>query len=135
VRLNVADKTFWGITTMISEVGAEVALTEAGLPPVTTGETLPVHLEIVEEQLQLPGQITRTGFSDEFPTVRVAFEAVSLSQHRRLVEMLFCRPGQWKRNNTPGELSSLLLIFRILLKPRVLFDRNARVRAIAVSKV
>jgi cellulose synthase (UDP-forming) len=135
VRLNVADKTFWGITTMISEVGAEVALTQAGLPPVTAGETLPVHLEIVEEQLQLPGQITRTGFSDEFPTVRVAFEAVSLSQHRRLVEMLFCRPGQWKRNNTPGELSSLLLILRILLKPRVLFDRNARVRAIAVSKV
>lgn len=40
-----------------------------------------------------------------------------------------------RRNNTPGELSSLLLIFRILLKPRVLFDRNARVRAIAVSKV
>lgn len=135
VRLNVADKTFWGITTMISEVGAEVALTQAGLPPVTAFETLPVHLEIVEEQLQLPGQITLTGFSDEFPTVRVAFEAVSLSQHRRLVEMLFCRPGQWKRNNTPGELSSLLLIFRILLKPRVLFDRNARVRAIAVSKV
>lgn len=134
VRLNVGSKNFWGITTMISEVGAEVALTHLA-PLAGAGETLPVTLEIVEEQLELPGQITRTGFSDEFPTVRVAFESFSLSQHRRLVEMLFCRPGQWKRNNTPGEFKSLLLIFRILLRPRVLFDRDAQVRAIAVSKV
>lgn len=132
VRLNVAGKTFWGITTMISEVGASVALTQ--IVPIAS-ETLPVTLEIVEEQLELAGQITRTGFSDEFPTVRVAFEPASLSQQRRLVEMLFCRPGQWKRNNTPGEFTSLLLIFRILLKPRVLFDRNVDVSAIAVSKI
>lgn len=133
VQLQFGGKRFWGITTMISEVGAEVALTS--LPPITPGEMLPVTLEIVEEHLELPGHITWTGFSNEFPTVRVAFESVSLNQHRRLVEMLFCRPGQWKRNNTPGEFSSLLLIFRILLKPRVLFDRNAQVSAIAVSKV
>ncbi len=133
VRMNVADKTFWGITTIISEVGAEVALTH--LLPITPGETLPVTLEIMEEQLELPGHIIRTGFNDEFPTVRIAFEPFRLDQQRRLVEMLFCRPGQWKRNNTPGEFSSLLLIFKILLRPRVLFARNAEASAIAVSKV
>lgn len=134
VRLFVAGKIYWGITTMISEVGAQVALTQQAVI-AGTGEMLPVHLEIAQEQLELQGHISRTGFSDEFPTVWVAFEPASLSQHRRLVEMLFCRPGQWKRNNTPGELSSLLLIFRILLRPRVLFDRDAQVRAIAVSQV
>ena len=66
--------------------------------------------------------------------MRVAFEQVNLSQHRRSVEILFCRPGQWKRQNTPGEFQSLLLIFKILLKPRVLFDRNIDVNAIAVSQ-
>jgi len=133
VRVKIADKNYWGITTKISEVGAFIALTQ--LAPITPGETLPVALEIAEEQLELAGQATHTGFSDEFPTVRIAFERLGLSQHRRLVEMLFCRPGQWKRNNTPGEFSSLLLIFRILLRPRVLFDRNIDVSAIAVSKV
>jgi cellulose synthase (UDP-forming) len=117
VQLNIAEQKFWGITTMISEVGAEVALTQAGLPPIPPGATLPVALEIAEEQLKLAGEIVRTGFSDEFPTVRVVFGQVNLSQHRRLVEMLFCQPGQWKRQCTPGELSSLLLLFRILLKP------------------
>jgi len=135
VRLNVLGQTWWGITTMISEVGAEVALTQAGLTPVTPKGMLPVTLEIVEEQLELLGHITQTGFRNEFPTVRVAFEPVSLSQHRCLVEMLFCRPGQWKRQDTPGELSSLLLLLRILLRPWALFDRNMDVRAIAVSKV
>ena len=131
VRLNFAGRNWWGITTMISEVGAEVALTQAGLAP---GLGRQVTLEIVEEHLELTGVITRTGFSQEFPTVRLAFEQVSLSQQRRLVEMLFCRPGQWKRSCTPGEFSSLLLLFRILFKPRVLFDRNREASAIAVSK-
>lgn len=136
VQLDVAGQTFWGVTTMISEVGAEVALTMR-LPK--EGESgllgMPVKLEIMEEQIKLSGKITATGFSGESPSVRVEFEQVSLAQQRRLVEMLFCRPGQWKRWDTPGEFSSLLLLFRILLKPKFLFDRNREVSAIAVSKV
>ena len=133
VRLQIADQTVWGITKMISEEGVEVELTQ--LLPVAAGEMLPVKLKIVEAQLELAGQITSTGFNDEFPTVQVMFEQINLSQYRRLIEMLYCRPGQWKRQCTPGELSSLLLLFRILLKPRVLFGRNAKVNAIAVSQI
>ncbi|MGF1676667.1 MAG: hypothetical protein ACFCUV_23765, partial [Rivularia sp. (in: cyanobacteria)] len=65
----------------------------------------------------------------------VKFPLVTLPQHRRLVEMLFCRPGQWKRRCTPNELQSFILLFKILLKPRILFDRKVDVSAIAVSKV
>jgi len=135
VQLDVAEGTFWGVTTRISEVGAEVALTQAGLPSIASGETVPVMLSILEEGISLQGQITDAGFSDEFPTVQVVFEQVTLSQQRCLVEMLFCRPGQWKRQNTPGEFRSLWLLLRILLKPRVLFDRNPRTSAIVVSQV
>ena len=135
VKLNFGGQIWWGITTMISEVGAEVALTQAELSLVTSKEMLPVTIEIVEEQLELFGKITQAGTIDEFPTVRLVFEQVSLSQHRQLVEMLFCRPGQWKRQESPGELNSLLILLRILLKPRVLFDRHIDVSAIAVSKV
>ncbi|WP_414585215.1 glycosyltransferase family 2 protein [Scytonema sp. PCC 10023] len=133
VRLSIGKQSFWGVTTIISEVGAEVAVTQN--PPTDLSKNTPIKLEIVEENLQLEANIVRTGFKDEFPTVRVKFESVNLTQHRRLVEMLFCRPGQWKRNNTPGELSSLLLIFRILLKPRILFNRKVDVSAVAVSQV
>ena len=131
VQLQVGEQKFWGVTTMISEIGVEVVLTQVRN---NLDVELPVTLEIMEEQLQLSGTIVRTGIQGEFTTVRVTFEQVTLSQHRRLVEMLFCRPGQWKRQNTPGELHSLLLLFKILLKPRVLFDRNIKVNAIAVSQ-
>jgi cellulose synthase (UDP-forming) len=135
VRLNLYGQTWWGITTMISEVGAEVALTQGDIASVASGEILPVTLEIMEEQLELSGKMTQVRFIEGFPTLRVMFEQVSLSQHRQLVEMLFCRPGQWKRQETPGEFSSLLLLLRILLKPRILFDRDIDISVTPVSKV
>ncbi len=126
--------TFWGITTLFSEGGAEVALTQTGFPSLDSDETLPVTVNILEEALQLTGTATRSDIQDEFSTVRIQFEDLPINDHRRLVEMLFCRPGQWKRRNSPGELRSLLLLLRIVLKPRILFDQGSDVRAIAVAK-
>lgn len=133
--LNLEPFELWGVTTMLSEVGARVALTQAGFPALKRGETLPVALEILEEGLKLQGVAICQGFSEEFPVVQVMFERVSLPQHRRLVEILFCRPGQWKRRETPGELRSLVLLFQILLRPQVLFGRKSDISAVSVAKV
>lgn len=132
VRCNIQGENYWGVTTMISEVGTEIALTQKATIPER--EVLPVTLEIMEEGVKLTGEMVRTGYRDGLPTMRVVFQQLSLSQHRCLVEMLFCRPGQWKRHQTPGELKSLLLILRILFRPRILFDRHIDVNAIAVSQ-
>jgi cellulose synthase (UDP-forming) len=134
VQLKIAGRTYWGITQMISEAGAEIALTRAGLPMSASGEVVPVALEIMEENLILTGAISRMSFRDDFPIVQVKFESVTLEQHRRLVKMLFCRPGQWKRRDTPGELRSLWLLLRVLMRPRILFERKIDVSAIAVSQ-
>ncbi len=135
VKLQVGQQVVWGCTTMISEAGAEVELTQLPLPlPVTD---LPVSLEILETGLILTGQIgyLDRGHSDRFATVRVLFTSLSLSQQRSLVEMLFCRPGQWKHQETQGELQSLWLLLRSLLRPRALSYKNSQIRAMAVSKV
>lgn len=129
------DAVFWGATTMISEIGAEIALTQAGFPKITSEEPLPVRLEILEHHLLVQGQVIQTGFSGDFPSARVMFEQLDLIQQRRLVEVLFCRPGQWKKRHTPGEIQSLLLLFRILLRPRVLFNRNVDVSAVSVAQI
>jgi cellulose synthase (UDP-forming) len=133
VRLDCAGQTFWGVTTAISEVGVEVLLSK-GIP-TDAGEPLLVKLEIMEEALPLQGRISHTGTEGEFPTVRVTFEGVSQSQYRQLVQMLFCRAGQWKRLDTPGDLQSLWLLLRALLQPRALSHRNRQLRALSVSKV
>jgi cellulose synthase (UDP-forming) len=124
VRVDIANQTLWGITTEISEIGASIKLTQSIPLPLEVLETLSVKLEIMEEKLQLSGVVTQTSQEESFSTLQVAFDTPSLEQQRRLVEMLFCRPGQWQRRETPGELRSLLLLFKILLKPRVLFDKR-----------
>jgi cellulose synthase (UDP-forming) len=142
VKLQVAESIpsppspliFWGVTQMISEAGAEIALTQGGLPLLATGDTLPVTLEIMEENLKLNGLITQTGYRDEFPILRVQFEQISLEAQRCLVQMLFCRPGQWKRRDTPGEFQSLWLLLRVLMRPRILFERKVDLSAIAVAQ-
>jgi cellulose synthase (UDP-forming) len=210
VQLNIGGQSFWGITTVISESGAEVALTQwpsfavknkgskesftaaeilqkyavqtslsqgkiKALPPRaavkarislapsvlelgTEGRLAKglidcdsATLEIMEEKCFIPvakielvsdkSQL-ESSFRDaagcsfaEFPTVRIAFDRLNISQHRCLIEMLYCRPGQWKRQETPGEWRSLWLLLRIALKPRAVFDRHRQVRPIGVSQL
>jgi len=133
VQLKIGNHSFWGVTTMISEVGAEIALTQQ--PSMNLIVSEPLTIKIAEENLNLAAEIVNIGFANEFPTIRIRFASVSLNQYRRLVEMLFCRPGQWKRQNVPSELGSLLLLLRILLKPRIIFDRKVDVSPVVVAKV
>ncbi|ODH01669.1 cellulose synthase catalytic subunit [Nostoc sp. KVJ20] len=133
VQLRVGDQNLWGVTTMISEAGVEIALNQKLPAYLFTNQS--IDIEIIEESFKLTGEVMSTGFKDEFSTVRIRFQSVSLNQHRRLVEMLFCRPGQWKHQNAPGELHSLLLLFKLLLKPRILFDRKVDARATKVSQI
>ncbi len=134
VRLVIDGQIMWGVTTFISEVGVHVEITQAGFPSLIPGETFPVTLKILEDNLRIQGQITRVDFSQEFPSVHIRFDELALPQHRCLVEMLFCRPNQWKRSCAPGELKSLFLLFGILLKPRVLFDRDRAIDFVKISK-
>ncbi len=132
--ITATDKqTFWGVTTRISETGADISLTQK-INRLIPGETLPAQISILEENLYLSGQITAVDIAEDAYNVRVQFDPLTLEQERKLVAMLFCRPGQWKRKNTPGELYSLWLLVRILLRPKVLFDRNPKINAINVAQ-
>ncbi|MEM8830952.1 MAG: glycosyltransferase [Cyanobacteria bacterium P01_G01_bin.19] len=137
VKLNLSNetgtKTYWGVTTRISETGADISLTQK-INRLSQGETIPANISILEEDISLSGQITAVNINKDFYSVRVKFKAANLEQERKLVAMLFCRPGQWKRKNTPGEFYSLWLLIKILLRPRVLFDRNPQINAIDVAQ-
>lgn len=127
-------REFFGVTLRISEVGADLSLTQKGIPHLIKGETLPIELVILEENIALSGKITNTEFCEDFLKVHVRFDELSLPQKRQLVTLLYCRPGQWKSKNTPGEIASFWLLIRILLRPKVLFDRNPNITAIKVAQ-
>lgn len=132
-RTAAGEVTRWGVTTALSEIGAEVALTQGELPEGSVVELESVELEILEEDLRLQGQVTRTAHDGEYPCLQVRFETLTLDQQRQLVKTLFCRPGQWKRRRSPNELQSLALLFRVLLRPRFL-EADGAVRAMTVVK-
>jgi cellulose synthase (UDP-forming) len=131
VRLQSGDRAFWGTTSLLSEVGAEVILTQTNLPDFVEQ---PAQFELLEEGLVLPSRIVSQRWQGDSPSIQVTFEPLTLAQHRPLVELLFCRPGQWKSRCAPGELRSIWLLFRILLRPRVVFDRHPSISAISVTQ-
>jgi cellulose synthase (UDP-forming) len=127
-------KEFFGVTLSISEVGADISLTQR-IPSLNKGETLPVELSILEDNIVLSGQITETKTYEDFLTVHLVFDQLDLLQQRQLTTLLYCRPGQWKSKNSPGELASLWLLIKILLRPKILFDRDPKITAIKVTQL
>ena len=126
--------SWWGTTNWISETQAEVALTQRGLRPLIEGEVRPVTLVIAEASLALPGKLICTSTQGDFPKALVEFEPLTLEKQRQLIEMLFCRPGQWKRWNSPGELQSIWILLRIIFRPRIL-TRDIRVKPFPTAQV
>ncbi|MDY7023741.1 MAG: glycosyltransferase family 2 protein, partial [Cyanobacteriota bacterium] len=132
VRFKLKNQVFWGMTTKISEVGAEIQLThelehQNKLEQLLiANQPLPIQLDIVDEGLKLTGNIIETAIVDSRPTLQVQFKQVTLSQHRELIKILFCRPGQWKDRQTPGEIRSLFLILKTFFNPPFLRNRNLR---------
>ncbi|MEB3357204.1 MAG: glycosyltransferase [Synechococcales bacterium] len=139
IRLTLADptaetQTFWGVSTQMSEVGMEIALNRPAFPPVPADRPLLVEVMVLGEAVTLKGVVIDVALGDDQSVVRVQFEALPLPQQRRLVALLFCRPGQWPTRSTPREGRSLLLLFQVLLKPRFLWKRGAVGGAIAVKQ-
>ncbi len=134
VKLKVGNYIFWGTTKQISEVGAEIEIYQK-IPSNLVGKNLPVRFKIIQEKICLAGKTTQIEMSGEFPCIKVRFEEVNLSEKRQLIELLFCRPGQWQRLEIPGELQSLWLLLRVLLKPRFIFERKPKEKAMEVDQL
>jgi cellulose synthase (UDP-forming) len=125
VKISNGGSADWGMTTMISEEGMELEIpTEIDLP----GK---LELEIEPEGLTITGKIAQVEVGDRTKKIRILFTQLTLQEHRQLVEILYCQPGQWKGKHTPGELQSILILFKILLKP-ILFN-TSRLKKLAAS--
>ena len=111
-------RVYQGQTQKISEEGVEVKLDpQVSLPTE-------VMVELIPEVLILSGKVTRSYRQEDELAAIVKFQNVSIEQQRELVEMLYCRPGQWERRDTPNELQSVLILFKLLLRPLILFNRQ-----------
>jgi len=129
------DQEFWGVTKCLSETQAYIAMTQLGIPQVSRGDTINIQLELVQENIIIPAEIIRNEFTEDFPVLRVVFHNLNLEEQRKLIELLYCRPGQWKRQDSPGEIQSLWLLIKIVLRPWSILFRNPKIYGLKVSQV
>ncbi|MEM6612683.1 MAG: glycosyltransferase [Cyanobacteria bacterium P01_C01_bin.72] len=125
--------TYWGITNCISEVGAEISLTQAEVGQLERG--IPVALSILEEKIELSASVADISRKGDFFHLSLDFAPLTLEQERKLIALLYCRPGQWIRKNSPGEIYSVWLLFKIILRPQVIFNRSPKINAISVGQI
>ncbi|MEM9542907.1 MAG: glycosyltransferase [Cyanobacteria bacterium P01_E01_bin.42] len=124
IRLKIGDRIISGFTTNLSEVGAEIELKE----PLSVHENAAVMVEIVGEDLEFSGMLTR-----DRDALRVSFDTMTLEQNRALIQLLFCRPGQWKRTECAGELRVLWLLCKSVVRPKFLTG-NLRVSPMPLNQ-
>ena len=111
INIYSEDCSYQSVTQRISEEGVEVVLERS------TNLQTEVFVELLPEVLILPGKVTRSRVQDNFLIATIRFESISIEQHRELVQMLYCNPGQWQIKNTPNELQSVLILFKLILRP------------------
>jgi len=109
-------EVYEGKTQKISEEGVEIVLDPAVHLPTN------VMVELIPEILVVSGRVTRSCTVDGALNAIVKFQNVTTEQHRELVELLYCRPGQWETRKIPNELQSGLILFKLLLRPLVFLN-------------
>jgi cellulose synthase (UDP-forming) len=127
--------SLWGVSTRLSEEGAEIALTQLKGFDLNHLIHRPITLMLEDENIALKGTVTEWVPGQDFPLVRVRFAELPQPQQRRLIELLYCRPGQWKSRRAPNELQSFGLILKSVVAPRVVFERKAETKPVVVNQV
>jgi cellulose synthase (UDP-forming) len=94
-----------GTIKKISETGAEIQINE----PLHSNK---LTVDILAEDLCLYADLVNLEKQGEIWQATVKFEPLNLSEQRKLITFLFCRPHRWPLKRTAGELQSLWLLIK-----------------------
>lgn len=111
VQIISDDQTYSGVTLQLSEVGAEIYL------PHHATLAKEVSLEMVAAGLTLTGKVTYSQIQNQSTRFQVKFTNLSLQEQRKIIETIYCCPGRWQKRCSPGELQSIWILLKILLRP------------------
>ncbi|HAC66369.1 MAG TPA: cellulose synthase, partial [Cyanothece sp. UBA12306] len=126
------------MTHLVSEKGTRIQFNHklGKKLDLSSGDFVSIEILLNEwpGNLKLQGKVAKI-FSnkDNFLTeIEVDFEAITSQQYRHLVELLFCRPGQWLRRYHPNELQTLIILFKRILRPRFFMTNDQAIDAIPI---
>lgn len=129
------ERTYSGLTRQIGEQWAEIVLDDSlvlmdalSSEPLNPEDLKPTSfkIEFIEENLCLQGIVNQSGQQNNGTTLRVEWAPMAIADYRRLVEIIFCRPGRWKGRVNPGELKIIALLITRLVHPVRLLKQARR---------
>jgi cellulose synthase (UDP-forming) len=103
----------------------------AGAKSAVNSVSEPIKLYFPQQQLTMTGQIqsmeklspaldcSHDSLLTKILHLKISFDPENLPQQRKLIENLFCQPGQWQPQSDPGELKMLGLMVRALFYPLI----------------
>ncbi len=98
----------------LSEIGAEIEVdSEFKINQL-------IKIKLPEENLILSCKITGININNTYQKIQVKFQDMNLSEERKLIKLLYGNSDQWKRKKNPGELQSLWLMLKVLVRPNFL---------------
>ena len=112
IQVRTKRRVFETTSCKVSEVGAELHLTDGWVNGVTT-----VEFCIPNTAVCLTSDVASVQWQGSTAIVRLRFHRMHPADFRSLVEFLFCKPGQWKDIHVPTEHHSIMLLFTIFLSP------------------
>ena len=132
VKVAIAGKNFWGVTSMISLSGARVKLNSS--LPNYGDEEVDLKMVIHKKNLPLCGKLISVNQKDDFTIAEIEFFLSDIGIQWRLIELLYCRPGQWKYPKTPTEVRTIWLLLKSLFVPKFLFGKSFQPSFLEVSQ-
>lgn len=108
--------TYQSVTRKISEEGVEIIVERSA------NLQTDVFVELLPEVLIIPGKVTRSHMQNNSLVATIKFQSINTEQHRELVRLLYCNPGQWQIKNTPNEIQSAFILFKLLIRPLMFFN-------------
>ena len=133
------ERTYAGMTQQIGEQWAEIVLDDslAWMGNLSSENSNPEDLkptsfkiEFIEENLCLQSSVTQPLGQNQGAALRVAWTPMAIADYRRLVAIIFCRPGRWKGRINPGELKMIALLVTRLVHPFRLLKQAHRQKTV-----
>lgn len=81
-------------------------------------------IDIIGEDLFLIAKLVKQEKSGQLWQITTKFVPMELSEQRKLITFLFCRPHRWSSQNTPGEWQSLWLLLKSFARGIVLIGQS-----------
>ncbi len=127
-----------GVTYLVSEKGVRVRLNAQSRQKqnLCVGDVVSIEIQINEwpGNLKIQGSVIKIVRNQETSQqeIDLTFESVTSQQYRHIVQLLFCRPGQWTRRNHPNELQTFVVLVKRMFRPRFFLRKDQEIDAIPI---